>query len=83
MSTFKIMSKVENQISQLERAKAVYGEVEHYFEQEKYTELLPHYSGHILLLLHAADTLLHNTLPELNEVVVQLNEQCLKVREVG
>ena len=78
MSTFNIMSKVENQISQLEQAKAVYGEVGHYFEQEKYTELLPYYSGHILLLLHAADTLLHSALPELNEVVAQLNEKCKK-----
>jgi hypothetical protein len=72
MDIFEILSKVEDQTVQIEKARAVLQagteEVEDY---RKYKGFRDEYA---VLLLHVADGLLHETLPELQQAVDALLE---------
>lgn len=74
MSIREIISQVETQICQLERARAVLAEASDYFDDNKSIEWLPYYAEQISLLLHVVDGLVFDAVPELEEVVKNLAE---------
>ena len=75
MTTYQILSEIENQATYLERARAVLAEVENYFESRDEIKFIPHYAEHILLLLQVAGGLVYDATPELERLATELLEK--------
>ena len=74
MAAFDTMMKIEDQVCQLERARAVLEEAENYFDNREAIEALPHYADRVCLLLSVVGGLLFGVVPELRMAVEELNK---------
>lgn len=75
MSSFDIITEIENQGNQIELSLAVLDEISDYFVFQKDFESLPHYAEHISDLLNVATILLRETTPKIGEAVKALMEK--------
>ena len=83
MTNMEVMTIMEAKHINIVRSRAVLAEVEHYFEHKDDVKWLPYYAEHILLLLlHIADRLLYDALPELDKAIHGLHENELARRRV-
>jgi len=82
MSISEIMFEVEHQAVQLDCSRSVLSEAINYFTSIDDWKFLPHYAEHILNLLYAADHLLWEMQPKLEQAVEELSKQNKKCQEV-
>lgn len=75
MSTFDIMTEIENQECQIELSMAVLSEIGNYFCHYDAFKYLPDHAEHISNLLNVDTILLSNTVPELQKATDALLEK--------
>lgn len=75
MSTFNIMTEIENQEYQIKLSLAVLAEISEYFIYRDEVKYLPNHAEHIYNLLNVASGLLYNIVPELGKVADVLLEK--------
>ena len=75
MGAFEIMSQVENQLTQIDKAMAVLNEATEHFTIIDHWQYLPHHAEHIMLLLYVAEDLVRGMEPKLKNVVNELLEK--------